>query len=86
MVSFCLATNYNARGVKMPVIIEGKEYVTTREAATLLKVSHGRVRQLVRDGVLTDKIQLDPRRTLVSLEQVKEYDNTRRKYTKAPHS
>lgn len=67
-------------------MIGEKEYLTTSEAAKLLKVSHGRVRQLVMDGVLTDKIQLDPRRTLVSMEQVKEYDNTRRKYTKAPHS
>ena len=63
----------------MPVNINGKDYVTTSEAARILKLSSGRVRQLVMDGVITDKIALAPRQTLISLEQVHEYEATKRK-------
>lgn len=52
------------------MMIDGKEYETTTQAARRLGISPGRIRQLVANGVLTDVIEVAPRRTVVSVEQV----------------
>lgn len=66
--------------------INGKDYVTTTEAAKILNLSSGRVRQLVADGVITDKIPLDARRTVISLAQVHEYELNRRSVGRPPNN
>jgi hypothetical protein len=70
----------------MSVNINGKDYVTTGEAAKLLHVSPGRVRQLVADGVITDVIPVDVRRNIISLIQVNDYNENRRKVGRPPNS
>lgn len=52
------------------MMINGKEYETTTQAARRLGITPGRIRQLVADGVLTDVIEVAPRRQMVSVAQV----------------
>lgn len=64
------------------MIIDGKNYLTTKEAAERLKVSGGRVRQLVAEGVIGGRKIGNT--NFVSTEDVTKYSHTRQPRGRKP--
>lgn len=58
--------------------INGIEYVNVETAANMLKVSQGRVRQLIADGEVTT-LKLTRRLNMIPLREVEKFMNTPKK-------
>lgn len=65
--------------------INGKEYMTTAEAAEQLGLTQGRIRQLVKDGTITDRIVI-ANRTFIEVGEITRYASERKAAGRPPQN